>query len=326
MRMPNGNAAPSPPGMVTRPALKRGRGHETWKKMKNHWRFYLIIFLPLAYIIIFAYVPMPGILMAFERFSPSKGLFGSPWVGLKYFEQFFSSPSSVKIIWNTLAIGVYSLVAGFPFPILLAIGLNEVGSKGFKKTVQMVTYAPYFISTVVMVGMLMQFLDPRIGMINQLTSVFGIEPVNFMGKPKMFRSIYVWSGIWQGTGYSAIIYLAALSGVSKELQEAAIVDGASRVKRIWHVDLPAIRSQIVILLIFSVGSIMNVGYEKVYLMQNSLNASTSEVISTFVYKVGLVNADYSFSTAVGLFNSLISIILLTGTNFISKKLTDTGLW
>ena len=305
-------------------AAKRGRG--TWKRIKNHWRFYLIIFLPLAYIVIFAYLPMPGILMAFERYSPSKGILGSPWVGLRYFKQFLSSPSSLTVIWNTLAIGVYSLVAGFPFPILLAIGLNEVGAKGFKKTVQMVTYAPYFISTVVMVGMLMQILDLRSGIVNQVISAMGFEPINFMGRPKMFRSIYVWSGIWQGTGYSAIIYLAALAGVSKELQEAAIVDGASRIKRIWHVDLPAIRSQIVILLIFNVGSVMNVGYEKVYLMQNSLNASTSEVISTFVYKVGLINADYSFSTAVGLFNSLVSILLLTGTNFIAKKLTDTGLW
>lgn len=296
------------------------------KKVLRHWQFYLIILLPLAYVIIFNYVPMYGILMAFERFSPVKGIFGSPWVGLQNFQQFFSSPSSLNIIWNTLIIGLYSLIAGFPLPIILAVALNEVGSKKFKKTVQMVTYAPYFISTVVIVGLILQVTDMRTGVINQFRMAMGMEAINFMGDPKLFSSIYVWSGVWQGAGYSAIIYLAALSGVDKEVQEAALVDGVTRIRRIWHVDLPAIRPQIIILLIFNVGSVMNVGYEKIYLMQNSMNLAASEVISTFVYKVGLQNADYGFSTAVGLFNSIISVILLTSTNFISKKVSETSLW
>lgn len=190
----------------------------------------------------------------------------------------------------------------------------------------MVSYAPYFISTVVLIGMLIQVTDLRLGIINKVISMFGGGAINFMGEPEMFDHLYVWSGIWQGMGYSSVIYIAALSGVSKELQEAAIVDGASKLQRIWHVDLPAIRSQIIILLIFNVGSVLNIGFEKVYLMQNDLNLQKSEVISTFVYKVGLVNAEYGFSTAVGLFNAVISLILLTATNAIAKKLSDTSIW
>lgn len=292
----------------------------------TQWQFYLMLLLPLTYVIVFSYIPMSGVVMAFKDYSVSKGIFGSDWVGLKHFMQFLSSPSSIDVIWNTLSLGVYSLVAGFPIPILLAIALNEVGNQRFKKVVQMVTYAPYFISTVVMVGLIMQVTDMRTGIINNILQLFGQEPINFLGEPDLFQSLYVWSGIWQTAGYSAIIYLAALSGVSKELQEAAIVDGASRIKRIWHIDLPAIRPQIIILLIFNVGSIMSIGFEKVYLMQNSMNMSKSEVIATFVYKIGLVNADYSFSTAVGLFNSIVGFILLISVNGLAKKFSDTSIW
>lgn len=294
--------------------------------MRRHWQFYLLIAFPLIYIIIFCYVPMPGILMAFERYSPSKGLLGSEWVGMQNFKQFFASPSSGRIIWNTLRIGLYSLIAGFPIPIILAIAVNEVANRRFKKTVQMVTYAPYFISTVVLVGILSQITDPRLGILNTIIQFFGGEAVNFMGDPDMFDHLYVWSGIWQGVGYNSVIYIAALAGVSKELQEAAVVDGASRWKRIWHVDLPSIRPQIVILLIFNVGNILNIGYEKIYLMQNDLNIQKSEIISTFVYKVGLVNADYGFSTAIGLFNALISIVLIAIANMIAKKTAETSIW
>lgn len=299
---------------------------KTLKKMATQWQYYLMLLLPITYIIVFSYIPMTGIMMAFKDYSVSRGIWGSDWVGFKYFVQFLSSPSSLNTIWNTLALGLYTLIAGFPIPILLAIGLNEVGNDKFKKTVQMVTYAPYFISTVVMIGLLMQVTDLRTGIFNAILQMFGKDPVNFFGDPKIFRSLYVWSGIWQTAGYSAIIYLAALSGVSKELQEAAIVDGASRLKRIWHIDLPAIRPQIIILLIFNVGSIMNIGFEKVYLMQNAMNSSKSEIIATFVYKVGLVNADYSFSTAVGLFNSVVGFILLIIVNALAKKFTDTSVW
>lgn len=305
---------------------KKRRALIDLRLMKRHWQFYLLIALPLLYIIIFCYVPMPGILMAFERYSPSKGLLGSQWVGFQNFKQFFASPSNTRIIWNTLRIGLYSLIAGFPIPIILAIAVNEVANKRFKKTVQMVTYAPYFISTVVLVGILSQITDPRLGIINKIIVLLGGNAINFMGNPKMFDHLYVWSGIWQGVGYSSVIYIAALAGVSKELQEAAVVDGAARWERIWHVDLPSIRPQIVILLIFNVGNVLNIGYEKVYLMQNDLNIQKSEIISTFVYKVGLVNADYGFSAAVGLFNALISIVLIMIANAVAKKTAETSIW
>jgi multiple sugar transport system permease protein/putative aldouronate transport system permease protein len=290
------------------------------------WQFWLIIALPLAYIIIFCYIPMGGILMAFKDYSPRRGIWQSPWVGFKWFKQFLTTPSGLTVIVNTLRLGFYSLIAGFPIPILLAVGLNEIRSLRFKKLVQMVTYAPYFISVVVMVGMLMQLTDLRIGIFNRLITILGGQPVNFFGEARIFPHLYVWSGIWQTMGYSSIIYIAALSGVSKETQEAAVVDGASRLQRIWHVDLPAIRPTIVILLIFNCGSIMSIGFEKAYLMQNPINMATAEVISTFVYKVGLQNGNYSFSTAVGLFNSIVGFILMVTVNQISKKLTDTSVW
>lgn len=297
-----------------------------FKKMLAHWPLYVLILPPVIYVAIFSYVPMYGVLLAFKQYMPLEGIIGSPWVGFSHFEQFFSSPSSWRIIKNTILISIYSLVAGFPLPILLAVALNEVRIQWFKKSVQMLTYAPYFISSVVLVGIVMQVLDPRIGLINQFIQLFGGDPINFMGDPQSFRSIYVWMGIWQGTGYGAIIYLAALAGVSKDLQEASIIDGASKVRRIWHVDLPSIRSTIVILLVLSIGGIMSVGFETIYLMQNNLNLSVSEIISTYVYKVGLINSNYGFSTAIGLFNSIINLILLIIANFTARKLTDSGLW
>lgn len=296
-------------------------------KIKNsNWQFWVIIAIPLIYAIVFAYIPMGGVILAFKDYSIKKGILGSDWVGLRYFKQFLLSPSSSKVIWNTLVLGFYSLIASFPIPILLAVGLNEIKAVKFKKTVQMVTYAPYFISTVVMVGMLMQMTDLRIGIINKLLGLFGVGPINFFGNANIFRGLYVWSGVWQVTGYSAIIYIAALAGVSPELKEAAIVDGASRTKRIWHVDLPAIRPTIVTMLIFACGNMINIGFDKVYLMQNSMNLARSEVIATFVYKVGLVNADYGFSTAAGLFQSLVSFLMLIAVNKLSKVITETSLW
>ncbi|MDR1325736.1 MAG: ABC transporter permease subunit [Treponema sp.] len=294
--------------------------------LTSNWQFWAIIALPLAYIITFSYVPMSGILMAFKDYSPRRGIWQSEWVGLRWFQQFLTTPSGLTVIFNTLRLGFYSLLAGFPVPILLAIGLNEIRAVRFKKFVQMLTYAPYFISVVVMVGMLMQLTDLRIGIFNRIIVLCGEQALNFFGEARIFPHLYVWSGIWQTMGYSSIIYIAALSGVSRELQEAGIVDGVSRIQRIWHIDLPSIRPTIVILLIFNCGSIMSIGFEKVYLMQNSINMSISEVISTFVYKVGLQNANYSFSTAVGLFNSIVAFILMMSVNQLSKKLTDTSVW
>ena len=325
-----------------------------------NWQFWAIIALPMIYAFVFAYIPMGGIIVAFQKYSPRKGILGSEWVGLKYFKQFFTTPSSRKIIFNTLYLGIYSLIAGFPIPILLAILLNEMRSKKYKKFIQMVTYAPYFISTVVMVGMMMRMMDMRTGIINRALQSIGIGPINFFGEVNLFPSLYVWSGIWQGAGYSSIIYIAALAGVSKpmsfgqpcdefplsslpplirdavieaqqinvspELQEAAIVDGANRFQRIIHVDLPAIVPTIITMLIFNCASIMNIGFDKVYLMQNDMNIDRAEVISTFVYKVGLTRGDFSFSTAAGLFQSLVSFILLVIVNKICKTVTETSLW
>lgn len=296
-------------------------------KIKSaNWQFWVIIAVPIIYAIIFAYIPMAGIVLAFQDFSIRKGIFGSEWVGLRYFKQFLTSTSSVLVIKNTLILGIYSFLASFPVPILLAIGINEMRAKRYKKAVQMVTYAPYFISIVVLVGMMMQMMDLRSGIINVFIQKLGFSPINFFGDPKIFRHLYVWSGVWQSAGYASIIYLAALSGVSKELQEAAIVDGANRVKRILHVDIPAILPTIIIMLIFNCSSIVSIGLDKVFLMQNSLNASVSEVISTFVYKVGVVNSNIGFSTAAGLFQSVVSFVLLVIVNRVCKKITENSLW
>jgi putative aldouronate transport system permease protein len=292
----------------------------------RHWQLYAILLLPLAYIVIFNYVPMYGVQLAFKRFSASKGIADSPWVGLRYFQIFFTSPSSLRIIWNTLSVSVYSIAVNFLFPIILAVALNETRSKGFKRAAQMVTYAPYFISTVVMIGLVMQVLDPRLGIVNRAIVALGGSEVNFMGEPKYFQSIYVWSGLWQTLGYSAIIYLAALSGVSPELQEAAIIDGCNRGQRIRHVDLPSIAPTIAIMLILSFGFVMSVGFEKVFLMQNNLNMGSAEIIATYVYKVGLVNADFGFATAIGLLNSVVNVVLLLSANGIAKRLGQPGLW
>ena len=292
---------------------------------QNKW-LYLMMLPAIAWVIVFSYIPMGGIIVAFQKYSPRKGILGSEWVGLKYFNQFFTTPSSRKIIFNTLYLGIYSLIAGFPIPILLAILLNEMRSKKYKKFIQMVTYAPYFISTVVMVGMMMRMMDMRTGIINRALQSIGVGPINFFGEVNLFPSLYVWSGIWQGAGYSSIIYIAALAGVSPELQEAAIVDGANRFQRIIHVDLPAIVPTIITMLIFNCASIMNIGFDKVYLMQNSQNSNVSEVISTFVYKIGMVNSNFGFSTAAGLFQSIVSFVLLVAVNKICKKVTETSLW
>lgn len=307
-------------GNTTLPAEKK-------RRMKNYnWQFWAIIAVPVIYAFVFAYIPMGGIIIAFKDYSISKGILGSDWVGFKYFVQFLTSTNSVLVIKNTLILGIYTLIVNFPIPILLAIGINEVRNRFFKKTVQMVTYAPYFISVVVLVGMMMQMMDLRTGIVNVLLSKIGVNPINFFGDAGLFRSLYVWSGVWQTAGYSSIIYVAALAGVSPELQEAAVVDGASRIKRIIHVDIPSILPTIVIMLIFRCAEVVSIGMDKIFLMQNSLNSSVSEVISTFVYKVGVVNANFGFSTAAGLFQSVVSFALLVIVNTICKKITETSLW
>lgn len=296
------------------------------KRKNSTWQFWAIMAVPLILVFVFSYIPMFGIVIAFKDFSPRKGIMGSDWVGLKYVTQFLTSPSSVRVIKNTFLLGIYQLIFSFPIPIILAISLNECRSRHIKKFVQMITYAPYFISTVVLVGILMQVTDMRIGILNRVMGLFGIAPVNFFGDKDLFRGLFVGSGIWQTMGYTAVIYLASLSGVNPELKEAAICDGAGRLKRIFHVDVPGIFPTIATMFIFNCGNIINIGFEKAYLMQNSVNVPKSELISTFVYKVGLSNANYSFATAAGLFNSVISFALLIIVNQISKKLTETSLF
>lgn len=297
-----------------------------WENMKKNWILYAMI-LPVAiYYIIFAYAPMYGIQLAFKDYQVKEGIMGSPWVGLEHFIRFFKSYNFGQLLKNTIGISVYSLLVGFPIPIIFALMLNYLRNKFLKKTVQMVSYAPYFISTVVMCGMIAIFMNPDTGILNVIRNFFGMESVDFLAKPEWFKDIYVWTGVWQGMGWSSIIYISALSGVDYQLHEAAIMDGATKIQRMIHVDLPSIRPTIIMLLILQIGSLMNVGFEKVFLLQNTLNKSAASVISTYTYEVGLINSDYGYSTAVGLFNSLINVILIVGANQICKKLADESLF
>jgi putative aldouronate transport system permease protein len=264
--------------------------------------------------------------LAFKDYNVIKGIWGSPWVGMKNFQMFFNNPVFWDLLKNTLSVSGYLLLAGFPIPIILALMLNEIRTGKFKRFVQLVSFAPYFISTVVMVSIIFLLMAPRLGFFNVALNYFGMHSINFLGEPGMFRSIYVWSDIWQTAGYSAVIYLAALAGIDPTLYEAAKVDGASRFQKILNVDLPGILPTITIILILNVGSVMAIGYEKIYLLQNPLNLINSEIISTYVYRVGLLNANYSFATAVGLFNSVINLFLLVAVNIIAKRFSNNSLW
>ncbi|TMV50999.1 sugar ABC transporter permease [Paenibacillus mesophilus] len=294
--------------------------------MIRHWQLYVLIAPVMLYFIVFHYMPMYGVQIAFKDFIATKGIGGSPWVGFKHFERFFDSYFFWRLLKNTLGISLYELAVGFPIPILLALMINEVRHKGYKKFVQTVTYAPHFLSTVVLVGLVIMFLSPTSGIVNTIIKAFGGEPVFFMTKPEWFKTIYVLSGVWQQMGWSSIIYLAALAGIDPGLHEAAKVDGATRLQRIWHINLPGIMPTIVILLILNIGTLMGVGFEKVFLMQNSLNNESSDVISTYVYRSGLLGAQYSFASAVGLFNSVVNFILLLTVNRIAKAVNQASLW
>jgi putative aldouronate transport system permease protein len=304
----------------------RTSGSAKLRRVYRHWQLYLLLLLPLAYLAIFHYAPMYGVQIAFKDFIATKGIFGSPWAGIKHFQRFFASHVFWRLITNTLGISFYQLIAGFPFPIILAILLNEARCRWYKKTVQMITYAPHFISTVVMVSIILQFLEPRFGLVNRVLAAFGGQAVNFIAVPEYFKSIFVFSGIWQNVGYSSVIYIAALAGIDPQIEEAAIVDGASRLQKIRHVDIPGILPTAVVLLILNMGHIMNIGFEKIFLMQNPLNMRTSDVISTYVYRVGLISAQYSFSAAVGLFNSVVNLVLIITVNHIARRLGETSLW
>ncbi|MGN7493915.1 ABC transporter permease [Paenibacillus sp. SAF-054] len=294
--------------------------------MLRHYQLYLFVLPMIAYFIIFRYFPMYGVQIAFKDFNPLKGIWDSPWVGFEHFERFFRSTEILMIIKNTLLLNVLSLIFGFPVPIILALMINQVMRVKFKKFVQTVIYAPHFISTVVIVGMISLFLSPRSGVINTLLTAVGMDPVFFMAKPEYFKAIYIISEIWQHAGWGTIIYLAALASISPELHESAVVDGASKWQRVRYIDIPGILPTAVILLILESGRVLSLGFEKVFLMQNNLNRSASEVISTYVYKVGIQQADFSYASAIGLFESVICLIVLVSVNGLAKKVTSNSLW
>jgi multiple sugar transport system permease protein/putative aldouronate transport system permease protein len=330
MRIANAPAAPTTTLTTGRPwpPVRARRGAQTWKAIRRDWRLYAMLALPLLYIIVFKYWPMYGIQIAFRNFNPIDGITGSPWVGLAHFERFVTSYSFRQVIGNTLLLSAYSLAAGFPFPIILALALNYTGRAWFRRTVQLVGYAPFFISMVVMVGIILVMLDPRFGPVNQFLALFGFGPVDFMGNAGYFRHVYVWSGIWQYVGFSCIIYLAALTSVDPTLHEAAIVDGANKLQRIRDIDLPTIMPVAVVLLILEMGAVLSVGFEKALLLQNPINLPVSEVIDTYVYHVGLAGQlpQFSYAAAIGLFQSVIAMILIVAVNHLAKKVSGASLW
>lgn len=297
-----------------------------WSVLQRDWQLLILCAIPLAYFVIVHYVPMYGVTIAFKDFKASAGILGSKWVGMKHFKRFFSSSQFWPLMRNTLGLSFLQILLGFPVPILLAILLNQLRSQRFRRVVQSVVYAPHFISIVVLTGMLYIFLSPRNGIVNTMITSLGGNAKFFLGEAKHFKMTFVISGIWQHAGWSAIIYIAALAGISPDLYEAAQVDGASKWQRVRHIDIPGILPTIVMMLILEVGKVMNLGFQKAYLMQNAQNIAASEIISTYIYKVGLINAQYSYSTAINLFNNVINIILLVTMNNVSRRVTQNSLW
>ncbi len=311
---------------MERAGAKRPGAGRVMANLKRHWQIYLFLVPALLYVAIFHYAPMYGVQIAFKDFNPYKGMAASEWVGLKYFIQFFESYYFENLIVNTVRISLMAIVFSFPFPILFALMLNELKSLRFKRFVQTVTYAPHFISTVVMCGMLTLFLAPNSGLLNQFIAMAGGQKQAFLESASLFPWIYVLSGIWQNLGWNSILYVSTLSGVDPTLYEAARIDGATRLQKMVHVDFPALVPIIIILTIMNFGQIMSVGFEKALLLQNNLNIETSELISTYVYKRGLQEAQFSFATAVGLFNSVINLAMLILVNGISRKVSSTSLF
>lgn len=311
---------------VLQPKIKTKKASKFLKNLKRDYPLWLFVLPGMIITFIFSYIPLYGVQIAFRNYNAKLGFFGSKWVGLAHFQRFFDSPYFLTTIKNTFILSVYSLIAGFPIPIILALLLNSFRHKRYKKVIQTVTYAPNFISTVVMCGMLLLFLSPRVGVINHIIQAFGGSSINFMAEKSYWRHIYVWSGVWQGMGWSSVIYFAALSSVSPELHEAALMDGASKFQIVRYIDFPSIIPTATILLILNCGSILSVGFEKVFLLQNDLNLSVSQVISTYVYQVGLIENNVSYSSAIGLFNSVVNAILLIIVNKIADKMSGISIW
>ena len=293
--------------------------------IKSSRALYLLLLPSFIIFLLFTYYPMYGVIIAFKDFSPAQGILGSPWVGFKNFIQYFNSYQFWPTIRNTIVISLYTIVVTFPLPVFLALMCNQIRARRFKKFFQVSTYLPHFISTVVMCGMIILFLSPSTGIIAKLVGLLGFKLPNLMGSASAFPSIYVWTEAWQHVGWDSILYIATLSAIDPTLYEAATMDGASKWKRMIHIDVPALLPTATIMFILRMGSVMSVGFEKIYLLQNTLNSSTSEIISTYVYKMGLVSNQYSLSSAIGLFNNVINLVLLLLVNYTSKKLSDTSL-
>lgn len=292
----------------------------------KYWDLYLLLIPVLVYFIVFKYLPMYGLQISFRNYQPRKGFLGSEWVGLKHFARFFSSYNCFQIIGNTVILSLLNLLFCFPLPILLALLLNEMRNGAYKKVVQTATYAPHFLSTVVVVGMLTAFCSPSTGIVNTILCAFGRQPIYFMAKGEWFRPLYIISEVWTSMGWDSIIFLSALAGVDVQMYEAARIDGASRVKQLLYITLPSIVPTIAVMLILNCGRVMNIGFEKVFLMQTDLNLSVSEVISTFVYRQGIADTQTSYATAVGLMNSGVNFLLVILVNEISKRVSEVGLW
>ena len=301
-------------------------GKRVQKVLKRDWQLLVLCALPVLYFVIFHYIPMYGVQIAFKDFKASEGIWGSAWVGFKHFKRFFASSQFWTLIKNTLGLSLLQILLGFPIPILLAIMLNQVKNQKFRKFAQSILYCPHFISIVVLAGMLYIFLSPRNGIVNTIIKMLGGEAIFFLGEAKYFKLTFVISGIWQNAGWSAIIYIAALAGISPDLYEAAQMDGANKWQRIRHIDIPGIMPTIVMMLIMEIGTVMSLGFQKAYLLQNAQNLAASEIISTYIDKVGMLDAQYSYSAAINLFNNVINIILLVTFNKLAKKLTDNSLW
>lgn len=321
-------ATKSPRGAASVDLRKHRKGFIA--NLRPYWQLYLFLLLPLLYLLVFKYTPMLGLQIAFKKYSILGGIWGSKWVGLNNFQRFFTSYQFRRVLPNTLLLSFYQLLASFPLPIVLALCFNAMRGKRYKKFAQTLTYIPHFISTVVLVGMLFQLFNARIGLYGTLYYwLNGAYPTkDLLASPTAFRHMYVWSGVWQNMGWGTIIYVASLASVDMELHEAAEIDGATRFKRLLHIDLPAIVPTISIMLILNAGNMMNIGFEKVYLMQNDLNRSASEVISTYVYNVGLAagGGDFSYATAIGFFNSVVNCLLIVTVNAISRRVSESSLW
>lgn len=315
--------------MANERTFNQSKKKESWlEEIKRNRQLYVMILLPVIYILVFKYYPMFGAQISFRDYLPVKGIWGSEWVGISHYKRFFDNPQCWEIIKNTLAISLYTLFLCIPFPILLAIGLEYTKSKFFKKTVQMTVFLPHFLSVVIIVSLLNLIFDNRTGVVNNLLELLFGTKVNFLGEAKYFRSLYVWSSIWKETGWSSILYISALAGVDPQIHEAAIIDGASKPRRIWHIDLPSIRPTIAVMTIMNLGSVFTVGFDKTYLMQNPINLEFSEVLSTYEYKTGVggLIPNYSYASAIGLMISAVNFILIILSNKISNKLSGDGLW